>query len=405
MMSQTPSSPCPRCRAPIPANQQFCSNCGVTLHIESRGQTPLQPTQRIKYPVHVSAQSYQAPQYNAYAQQSHLGYAAALPYVIPQKNAEQGTRRKVGCGMGIALMLLVVLLATAGYFAIRFIGPRVTNGPTDNSAVTPTQGPVTTTPINTTVTYASVVITIINAQQAKSFANDPESSDLLRLNLHEQNTVTVDTSLVPSTSSYAYADAFRLLLPDGKSLALLDSQTSSGPARGITQNSWVDFPIPISMKVNQLLLRLGTDTETQMDIPLIGNADVSQYQPEQVVPNKQVQYGSLMVALTTATALLSYGGEQADKGMRFLVVALTIVNSASSDVHAYPPDYLRLQLSGTTIAPEGSTAIPNAFAASATAKGTAAFLVPQNETTFTLLLLANDSTGATSQAAIPFQIQ
>jgi len=36
--------------------------------------------------------------------------------------------------------------------------------------------------------------------------------------------------------------------------------------------------------------------------------------------------------------------------------------------------------------------------------GLVAFLVPQEETSFTLVLLPSDLNGATSQAAIPFQI-
>ena len=49
-----------------------------------------------------------------------------------------------------------------------------------------TQAPLTTTPINATVTYSSVDITILNAQQATSFADDRDTPahGVVRLNLH-----------------------------------------------------------------------------------------------------------------------------------------------------------------------------------------------------------------------------
>ncbi len=209
-----------------------------------------------------------------------------------------------------------------------------------------------------------------------------------------------------STVSYSYDDAFRLILPGGKSIAPIDSQLVTGPVEGESQSGWVDFPVSTTVKVNSLVLRLGTDTEAQMDIPLISHAALSQYQPRQVSVGTQTPYGNLSVTLSSATAQLSYGGQQADKGMRFLVVALSIANPSSSDVIANPPDFIRLQTGGTLTAPQGSTTLPTSFSANTTnANGEAAFLVPQNATAFTLVLLASDSTGATSQATIAFQMQ
>ena len=159
------------------------------------------------------------------------------------------------------------------------------------------------------------------------------------------------------------------------------------------------------MNVNQLILRIGTDTEVQMDIALTGHADLSQYQPRQVSPNTRVTYGPMFWTLTTASIQLSDDGKQADKGMRFIVVTLKIENPSTQDLHTYPPDYVRLQAGGGTIAPEGNTAIPLQFAAGTTnTTGSAAFLVPENETSFTLILLANGSTGADKDASINFQI-
>ena len=70
--------------------------------------------------------------------------------------------------VGVILLILLILLGTGGYFAFHFITSRGGNTANTgvNSETTPTQAPRTTTPINTTVSYASVNITIINAQQA-----------------------------------------------------------------------------------------------------------------------------------------------------------------------------------------------------------------------------------------------
>jgi hypothetical protein len=307
----------------------------------------------------------------------------------------------------LLLVMVVLGIGTAGFFAVRYLGSHLPGGDGRPYLNTPGgQAPVTTTPLNTTVTYASVVITIINAQQATSFANDNGAPGLLRLNLHEQNINTPEKSLVISTVSYTYADAFHLILPGGKSVASIDSQLVKGPIQGESQSGWVDFPVSTALKVSSLVLRLGTDTEAQMDVPLTAHPALGQYQSRQVSVGKQAHYGNLLVTLSTATAQFSYGGQQADKGMRFLVVALSVANPTSSDVIANPPDYIRLQAGATVASPQGNTTLPTSFSAKTTgATGEAAFLVPQNETAFTLVLLASDSTGATSQATIVFQVQ
>src|SRR5436305_14452930 len=80
-----------------------------------------------------------------------------------------------------------------------------------------------------------------------------------------------------------------------------------------------------------------------------------------------------------------------------------IDNPSSQGTNGYPPDYLRLKFGGTTIS-ETSDTIPPTAAGTSHLIGLVAFLVPQEETSFTLVLLPNDLNGATSQATIPFQI-
>jgi zinc-ribbon domain len=405
-MVQSLTRYCPRCGTSVPATQMFCQNCGAPTDAKMV-KAANQPTSAV-IPPPPPPESL-VPPHTTYSQQASprpLQTAQPLPaYARPQKNSS-GLRR-LGFGAVLLLLLVVVVIGTAGFGAVRYLGSHLPGGAGHPYLNTPGgQAPVTTTQLNTTVTYASVVITIVNAQQATSFPNDNGAPGLLRLNLHEQNTNTPEKSLVLSTVSYIYADAFHVILPGGKSIAPLDSQLVTGPVQGKSQSGWVDFPVSATLKVSSLLLRLGTETQAPMDVPLVVHPALSQYQPRQVSVGTQAHYGNLLVTLSSATTQFSYGGQQADKGMRFLVVALSIANPTSSDVIANPPDFLRLQTGGTLSSPQGSTTLPTSFSANtASSTGEAAFLVPQNEIAFTLVFLASDSTGATSQATIAFQMR
>ena len=206
-----------------------------------------------------------------------------------------------------------------------------------NSEVTPTQAPLKTTPINATVTYASVTITIINAQQATSFADDTNTpaQGVVRLNLHA---VQSDVNNVDFTSApaFAYPESFALLLPGGSKVALGGYKDLNGPARKGDQMTWIDFPASTSLKVNQMILQIGKDTEEQIQVPLTGHADLSQYQPKQSTPDLRVQFGSVFWTLKTVTFKLSDSGTQVDKGMRFLVLAFSLDNPGTEADNSYP---------------------------------------------------------------------
>jgi len=310
--------------------------------------------------------------------------------------------------VGVILLLLLLLLGAGGFFAFRFVTSRGSNTANTGvkSEITPTQAPLTTTPINATVTYASVDITILNAQQATSFADDRDipAHGVVRLNLHAVQNGADDTNSGSSIDPYYhYSTAFALILPGGRKVPPAGYKEVNGPTKKGQQTTWIDFPVPTTVKVDRLILQMGTDTEAQIALPLTGQADLSQYQAKQVRPNVRVPYGGTFWTLTTATAKLSDGGAQANKGKRFLVLALTIDNPSSQGTNGYPPDYLRLQFGGTTIS-ETSDTIPTTVAGTSHLIGLVAFLVPQEETSFTLVLLPSDLNGATSQATIPFQI-
>ena len=325
-------------------------------------------------------------------------------YAQPQKKGSRGMLR-----LTVILLLLLLVLGTSGFFVFKYVSSRGNSGKSNTTTSTSSSVktiPVKTTPINATVTYASVDVTILNAQQATSFADDSNTTTpgVVRLNIHAVQTGVDDTNGGSTIDPYYdYPSSFALILPDGSKVSPVGEKEASGPTKKGNQTTWVDFPVPSTINVNQLTLQIGKDTEAQMDIPLTGNADLSQYQSRQVSPNTSVQYADMTWTLTTATARLSDSGAQADKGKRFITLSLKIDNSSSRNLSAYPPDYIRLQFGGTSIVENGDT-LPTPAAGTSNATGLVSFLVPQEDTTFTLVLLPNGVTGATSQATIPFQI-
>ena len=100
-------------------------------------------------------------------------------------------------------------------------------------------------------------------------------------------------------------ETFALLLPGGKKIALGGYKDITGPARKGDQTTWIDFPASTGLKVNQMILQIGKDTEEQLLVPLTGHADLSQYQPRQSTPNLRVAFGSMFWTLKTVTLKLS----------------------------------------------------------------------------------------------------
>ena len=181
--------------------------------------------------------------------------------------------------MGVILLLLLLLLGGGGFFAFRFVTNRGGNIANTGvkSEITTTQAPLTTTPINATVTYASVDITILNAQQATSFADDRDipAHGVVRLNLHAVQNGADDTNSGSSIDPYYhYSTAFALILPGGRKVPPAGYKEVNGPTKKGNQTTWIDFPVPTSVKVNQLVLQIGKDTEAQLDIPLTGQANL-----------------------------------------------------------------------------------------------------------------------------------
>jgi hypothetical protein len=308
--------------------------------------------------------------------------------------APTSTRRSIGrrefilLSVALLFVLGAIVYAIAGLLGVAL--PGFVN----------VQPPVTTTAINSTVPYAGVDVTILNVQQSQSFVKDPNTSanGMVRLNLREHN--LTDAKVV-----WSYATVARLIVK-GKSLVsptYVNSVVSVVP--GASQTSVVDFAVPSNDSVNQLTLVLGGTNEAQMLIPLMQNANLSKYRPKTINLKGQMQYFGLNWTLTSATSSLSIQGQQAAKGKRFITLMLKVDNTLSQvAITGSPYEYIRLQYGNTTALPEHTT-IPVAFNAGAVGiSGTVSFQVPQNTTSFTLVLEPQKGDSG-DQGSTDFQMQ
>ncbi len=379
-MAQTRPRFCPRCGAPIVAGQRFCANCGLVL---AAAPSEVDTISQVQPPQRISQRVPQTPQ-----QHSQPAWASpSTSFPPPPKKRTPGRT-----GLVLLFLVLLVVLGIGTYAGAGLLGlhlPGFDNG----SAVQP---PVTTMPVNATVTYAGVDITILTAQQSQRFLDDPNTTTtgMLRLHIQEQNKTSTRVSWV-------YSNIARLILPGKKTVVPTLVQAAVGIAPGVTQKSTLDFAVPTSMKISQLTLRLGAANEAQMDIPLTGRADLRTYAPQTVNPDGQMTYLGLNWTLVSATSQLSIAGQQASKGMAYIIVTLKVDNTLSQEAipgSAY--DYIRLK-SGSTIAPPKNTTLPVSFETGETGKtGTVTFLISQSTNTYTFILLPQ---GGTDQATTDFQ--
>lgn len=427
-MAQHSSKVCVRCGTPVPEGQRFCSNCGTPVSDEgnkptaqssetpsdvsnmaTRMSTPPPPSDIPSYPQYPS-QGQPTPPPPPFQEQP--SYHPVPVYAAPQKNNSGKVWRGVGCGVGIAVLILLVICGSIGFFVYRgtnlllssvaktatATGSGYASG--GASGTTPTLGPTTKTVLGTAFTYASVDTTIVQVQQAQQFADDTSTSTangIIRLDLKEQN-------IAQSNPDFLYSSVARLLLPDGSKAEPVGTQNAVSPDTAVSRTNWVDFAVPTSVKPEQLTLIMGAVDDAQMSIPLSNNPDLAKYKAKTATPNKTTQYSGLKWTITSATTSWSAKAVQAKKGMMYLMVSSKIDNPSQNSFIGYYGSYIRLKAGDTTSTPESSTNFPTSFDPGSSGKtGDLLFLVPQGTTTFTLILLA-DTAQQVNQATIDFQV-
>jgi hypothetical protein len=421
-MAQQSNRLCPKCNTPLAPSQRFCSNCGSIVEPSAYQPTELTPnsagsvpemgtyleTPPPPPPVGSYSQSSMPPQANY--QPPQMGYQPPPSYATPPKDSSKKVLGQIGCGMLAIIVLAVALCGGIGFFVYHSISSSVSkvsqttytasNTGNSTSNVTPTLAPATTSPVNATIKYADVDIIIVDVKQAGGFSDDtssPSGSVIVRIDLNESNKTA-------HASNFLYGDVMRLILSDGTSVIPSNAQYSISPDAAVTRTNWIDFPVTSTVDVTKLTLQWGKATDAQIAVPLTNNPDVTKYQPKTITPGTSTMYAGTKWTLVSATAQLSGDNEQAPKGQMFVILTVKIDNNSAQSFSA-SPDYLRLQTGDTKTVPE-SNSIPTSFDAGQTNQtGNALFLVPQGSTSFTFLLLANASTGATQQSSIAFQIQ
>ena len=451
-MAQSSQPSCPQCGTPLAPWQRFCSNCGASADPnfgkptamgsgvnnpqapelpaelpvpppppESYYARPAQPTPpptpapNTFYPPQ-QGQAFPPQQGQSYpSQQGYQPAPAPVPaYAQPVKDSSKSVLGQLGCGVLVVILLIVGVCGGASYLVYRYVVSAASSTSSTTSTYnttttgngygtngTPQAIPTTTTQVNAAVTYASVDVSIVNAQKASSFADDNNLSNakiVVRLNLKEHNPTT-------DTIYLFYGDNFHLILSDGSSVAAGSEQNNGGIGQAVTRNNWVDFPLTANVDVSKLTLRIGGANEAQMDVPLTASPDVSKYQLKTITPNSAFTYAGLNWTLTTVTSSLSANGKQATTGMRYITVTLKANNPTQNNFYVFPNDYARLQ-AGTTTSPPTDNTLSSSIAAGTTGStGTITFLMPKSATSFTLIMLPrSDTTPAATQVTTTFQI-
>lgn len=415
-MSQVPGRSCPACGTPVPAGQRFCSNCGTDLTVSGPaskygvpgGSSPQQvsPYGQQQVPPYAQAPgafgqqqmpSYQQPQQKSNPIAEALGALGLLFFLRRYRPGYQARRQSSGCcGCLVTLIILLIVFGTPTFLYYRanphtfnqiFQSGRnsVNTGSTLNTSITPTINitPVTT-PINQSVTFAGINITIQSVVQATSFSDDGNagSSGVVRIKIKEVNDGKNNANIL-------YSDVTHLILPDNSSVTLANALQAISPDSSVTRDNWLDFAVPTSDKINQMKLVLGSARDAQITIPLTGKADLSVFQARTVNLNKPISYGGLNWTLKSATQSLSIDGKQATTGMVYVVLTFNVDNPTSGDaVIGFTDEYMRLKAGGATN-PTVATTLPTTINANSSGvNGTVTFLMPENNTAYTLIFLA-----------------
>ncbi len=373
-MAQVSPQYCPRCGAAVVPQQKFCATCGLPSAAQNFEQAAPPPQS-----MPVFAGDPQSP-----VSQPQVQQQAFIPnHVIPPR------KRRIGRN-GIVLLLIALLLVIIAvvYGLLQSLG-----------VGKPTQASISKTSINTTVTYASVDMTILNAQQSQNFLDDPASASngMLRVQIQTKNSFTQPVTL-------AYKNIAHLIQPGGKDGAAVYVSSNAAIAPGATQTSNIDFALPTNIKIDQLSLRLGAANEAQLDIPLNGHADVSKYAPKTIKVAKSLTYLNMNWTLVDASSQLSLNGQQASKGMRYITVTFNVDNPLMETViPGSPYTYMHLQANTTQVAPI-SADMPVSIDAGVNGKtGMATFQIPQGSSTLTLALSTQGNSGF-DPATATFQI-
>jgi hypothetical protein len=224
---------------------------------------------------------------------------------------------------------------------------------------------ITTLGIQRSAPYAGLDFTLVNAQTASSFSDDPIHSGkaVVRLNL----TVANHTN---GTASILYYDVARLIVPKLAPIAPTNVTLSADPAPGSSQSGWIDFAVSQPIQLSALKLQLGSMSqgESLVTIPFTGSFNPAQYADRTARQSLTINYffpyyapHLLYYHLTAVGIQYDYNGSQVKAGQQFYVLDFQVDNPNGFNVSpGFGYDYIRLVIGGSPRPPVDST-LPYGF--------------------------------------------
>ncbi len=232
-----------------------------------------------------------------------------------------------------------------------------------NPASTPLS--VTTLSIQRSAPYAGLNYTLLNAQVASSFPDDPihPGVAVVRLNLTVSNPTT-------SQASVLYYDAARLIVDKLAPIAPANVTLSADPAPGASQSGWIDFAVSQPVQLAALKLQLGSmsQRESLVTIPFTGSFDPALYADRTVREAHTINYyfpyyapHLLYYHLTAVEIRYDYNRGQVKAGQQFYVLDFQVDNPNGFNISpGFGYDYIRLVINGSPRPPIDST-LPYGF--------------------------------------------
>lgn len=229
-----------------------------------------------------------------------------------------------------------------------------------------TEPTITTLNVQRTATYADLYFTVLNAQYASSFSNDPIQTGqaMVRVNMRVTNKSSDQVSVI-------YYEVANLIVPGVQPIAPTNVHLSTGPKPGSSEIGWIDFPISKSVQLPALRLQLGSVAlgEDLLIIPFSGPFDpnhfVGKTSPQSLTFVYNFSGNVLVYHLTSVNILYAYRGTQSKTGKQFYVLNFTVDNNNGVMVSpGYGFDYIRLIINGYNTPPVDNT-LPYGFKAGA----------------------------------------
>ncbi len=225
-----------------------------------------------------------------------------------------------------------------------------------------TQPTITTFNVQRTGTYADLFFTVLNAQYASTFQNDPIQigQAMVRVNMRVTNKSTDQVSVI-------YYEIARLLVPGAKPISPTNVHLSTGPKPGFSEIGWIDFPVSKGVQLSALKLQLGSVAlgEALLTIPFRGHFDpnhfVGRTSPQSLTIYYNFSGNVLVYRLTSVNIFYAYRGTQSKTGQQFYVLNFTVDNNNGVTVSpGYGFDYIRLIINGYNSPPIDNT-LPYGF--------------------------------------------